>query len=165
MKEKYKPLLVALVTFTLMLNVLTFLGGKARYEARAGAPVRTAAWSGVAQGCQVEILSPQPGETVGPAGVVEGTASIPEGTHLWVLTRRKGYDLWRKPGGGPARIKGGRWSMRVEYGNERHRGREFHLAAVVAGQRGQSGLSPVGTRFPETVRGCEIQMVGVRRGE
>jgi hypothetical protein len=112
MKEKYKPLLVALMTFTLMLNVLTFLAGKARYEARVGAPVRTAAWSGVVQGCQVEILSPKPGDTVGPAGVVEGTASIPEGTQLWVLTRRKGYDLWRKHGG-PARVEGGRWTMRV----------------------------------------------------
>jgi hypothetical protein len=117
-----------------------------------------------AKGCRVEILSPKPGETVGPAGAIEGFASIPGGARLWVLARRKGARRWLPQGGGPARIEGGRWSMRVEYGGESHRGQEFHLAAAVLEPWGQTELSPMRS-FPDTVRGCEIQMVAVRRGQ
>ncbi len=157
MKGKYKSMLMALTTFLLLLNVVTFLGlSRSRERARAqAAPVE-------AKGCRVQILSPRPRETVGPAGVVEGIASIPDGTRLWVLTRRKGTSRWRPQGGGPARIDGGHWSMRVEYGGEGQRGQEFHLAAAVVNA---GAVEPAPTRFPETVRGCEIQMVAVRRGE
>jgi len=163
MKEKYKPLLVALVTFTLMLNVLTFLAARPRRE-REATPTRAEA-----TGCRVELLSPKPGETVGPTGVVKGTASIPDGSYLWVLERRREGSLWRPQGRAPARIREGRWVVRVEYGDERDRGREFYFAAVVVdvgvNQQIEGWVEGQRMRFPETVPGCKIQMVAVRRGK
>lgn len=173
MKEKYKPLLVAVMTFTLMLNVVTFLAGRARRDTRADTSPRAVAARLEVKGCRVEMLAPRPGETVGPTGVVEGTASIPEGTYLWVLDRRKSMNRWWPQGGGPARIEQGKWSVSVRYGTERDRGGELYFAAVVvdagvhqqleqwvveAPQRGYRSI-----RFPETLPGCEIQMAAVRR--
>ncbi len=161
MKEKYKPLLVAIVTFTLMLNVVTFLASRARMDSppSAAAPVDT-------RGCRVEILAPRPGETLGPTGVVEGRASIPGGAYLWVLGRRKPLGRWRPQAVGPARIESGRWAVRVDHGNARDRGQELYFAAAVvdAGvhrQLERGADSPI--RFPETVPGCELAMVAVRR--
>jgi len=173
MKEKYKPLLVAVMTFTLMLNVVTFLAARASRDTRGATSPRALAPVEV-KGCRVEMLAPRPGETVGPTGVVEGTASIPEGTYLWVLDRRTSMNRWWPQGGGPARVESGEWSVSVRYGTERDRGRELYFAAVVvdagvhqqleqwvveAPQRGYLAI-----RFPETVPGCEIQMAAVRRG-
>jgi hypothetical protein len=42
----------------------------------------------------VEILFPGRGEQVGHAGVAHGRATLPAGTYLWVLARRKDVNGW-----------------------------------------------------------------------
>jgi hypothetical protein len=79
------------------------------------------------------MLSPRAGEEVGDAGVVEGTVSVPEGCHLWLLVHRKDIDGWWPQGDGPVHVEGTRWKVIVRYGDPPDSGHDFEIAAVVVG--------------------------------
>jgi hypothetical protein len=82
----------------------------------------------------VRILHPTAGERVGGGGDVEGSAAVPDGTHLWVLVHRSDLDGWWPQGAGPIPIEGGRWRVRVAYGEPQDSGYDFEIAAVVVQQ-------------------------------
>jgi hypothetical protein len=81
----------------------------------------------------VEILTPHSGAVVADSGVVEGTATIPPDSFLWVLARRKDFDGWWPQGMGPVEMDGNRWRVPVTYGGPQDQGSDFELAAIVAG--------------------------------
>ena len=127
------------------------------------------------QNCTVTIVSPKPGQTVTEDAQVEGTASIPSGSFLWVFAHRKGLQLWWPQGGGPASISiRGNWQVVVTFGTERDTGREFEIATAVVDPntneqlRGwvkraeESGRYP-GFQFPSITAGCKITDVTVTK--
>ena len=81
----------------------------------------------------VEIRLPKNGARVAGAGIVEGTASLPSDSHLWVLARRKDADGWWPQGAGAITLDGNRWSVSVIYGEPHDAGRDFEIAALVVG--------------------------------
>ena len=89
----------------------------------------------VASGPRGSVLigRPEPGSGVGSTGEVSGTASLPKGTHLWLLARRADQDGWWPQGGGPVRVVDGRWSCRIQYGGPCDANHTFEvLAAIVS---------------------------------
>jgi len=110
-------------------------GWRQRLWNRAPNPVRRA-WSRLKRGmtagtARVSILAPASGELVGKAGVVRGTATLPEDGRLWVLVHRRDLDGWWPQGGGPALFDGDKWSARVRYGDFADAGSEFEIAALI----------------------------------
>lgn len=85
---------------------------------------------GVSQ-ASVEILAPQSGAIVTDAGVVEGVATVPPNSFLWVLARRKDFDGWWPQGAGAVPVEQDRWSVSVTYGGPQDRASDFELAALV----------------------------------
>jgi hypothetical protein len=96
-------------------------------------------------GCPVDILSPRSGAIVAEAGIVEGSAVLPDGSHLWILARRKDFEGWWPQGAGAAALDQGRWSVPVRYGEPHDAGYDFEIAAIVVGPSTHelwSGLRP-----------------------
>lgn len=127
------------------------------------------------QGCSIAITSPKAGQTVAEDAQVEGSASIPAGSFLWVFSHRKGLQLWWPQGGGPAPLSAtGKWQVVVTFGTERDTGRDFEIAAAAVDAntneqlRGwvkraeESGRYP-GIQFPSSVAGCRIADVNVTK--
>lgn len=84
--------------------------------------------------CAVTISFPGNDARVEESGDVRGTArDTPVGSHLWVLAHRKGLALWWPQGGGEVSVpEGGReWVASVTYGQDRDRGRQFEVIAMV----------------------------------
>jgi hypothetical protein len=87
---------------------------------------------------QVKITIPErDGIQVGKEMTVEGTASIPRGTYLWVLVHRiKGfkYDWWPQNEAeiDPVTKK---WSVDVVFGGPQDIGYDFGIAAIVVDQK------------------------------
>jgi len=79
----------------------------------------------------VRITAPESGATVGETGEVEGSATLPDGSHLWVLVHRKDLGTWWPQAGGAASVADGRWRVAVKYGEPRDAGFQFEIAAVV----------------------------------
>lgn len=86
----------------------------------------------------VEILAPSRGSIVNNAGLVEGSATVPPDSYLWVLARRKDFDGWWPQGAGAVTIEGNRWNVWVKYGEPQDRGSEFELAALIVRQPSMS---------------------------
>ena len=64
--------------------------------------------------------------------VVEGTASIPSGTHLWVLVRREDFEgLWWPQGEGIIDPISKKWKVPVQFGIPDDIGWHFDLVAIV----------------------------------
>ena len=103
-----------------MLTVLAVLVGPTAPEAEAAE-------------CTVEITAPKPGDQVGQRGKVRGTATIPPGTHLWVLAHMKDLVVeWWPQGGRPAVLDSdGSWVIFAGYGEAPDVGEAFEVAAVV----------------------------------
>jgi Methyltransferase domain len=78
----------------------------------------------------VQILAPQNGETVSDAGIVEGTATMPPDSYLWVLARRKDFDGWWPQGAGAVPVRGNRWSVSANFGGPQDAGCDFEIAAL-----------------------------------
>ena len=125
--------------------------------------------------CRVEIKTPKPGERVEATSVVQGQGQIPKGTHLWVLARRKGIELWWPQGDVNLSIKkNGDWEASVTFGDSSDHGREFEVAAIVVDEEVSrrldkwfqdsmiSGSFP-GIRLPDVVSGCAVAQVTVLR--
>ena len=79
----------------------------------------------------VEITAPPRGARVTDTGLVEGSATIPADSYLWVLARRKDFKGWWPQGMGAALVEGNRWRVPVAYGEPQDRGSDFELAALV----------------------------------
>lgn len=94
------------------------------------APVTTAAQ---APSCRVEITTPKAGDQVGHQGRVRGAATIPPGTHLWVMAHMKDLALeWWPQAGREAVIEpDGSWVIIAGYGVADDVGEAFEVAAVV----------------------------------
>lgn len=127
------------------------------------------------QGCSVTITSPKSGQTVAEDAQVEGTASIPAGSSLWVFAHRKGLQLWWPQGGGPATTSSsGKWQTVVTFGTDRDTGREFEIATAVVDantseqlrswvkRAEESGRYP-GLQFPSMAAGCKIATITVTK--
>ena len=82
----------------------------------------------------VEILVPQSGAIVTDAGLVEGSATLPPDSFLWVLARRKDFSGWWPQGMGAVPVDRNRWRVPVTYGGPQDRGSDFELAALVVRQ-------------------------------
>ena len=84
--------------------------------------------------CEVKVSTPQPGDKVGRDGRVRGTAKIPSGTFLWVLSHMKDLteECWPQ-GGRPASIdpQTGEWVIIVGYGRAEDVKENFEVAVVV----------------------------------
>jgi hypothetical protein len=116
--------------------------------------------------CEVKITTPRPGDQVGKDGWVRGTATIPDGTHLWVLAHLR--DLvaeWWPQGGRPAVIEAdSTWVIRTRYGEPPDVHEQFEVAAVVVDGNTNTrirnwvetapskGYPPI--EFPDAVDGC-----------
>jgi hypothetical protein len=79
----------------------------------------------------VDIRAPLSREYVGAFGRVSGTATVPDGAHLWVLVHRKDVLGWWPQGGGPVEVSGNNWAVVAKYGNPGDSGYPFEIAAAV----------------------------------
>ena len=78
----------------------------------------------------VDIVAPQNGAIVADAGMVEGTATMPADSYLWVLARRKDFDGWWPQGAGAVPVDGNRWNVSVTFGGPQDAGWDFEIAAL-----------------------------------
>jgi hypothetical protein len=93
--------------------------------------------------CEVKVSTPQPGDKVGRDGRVRGTAKIPTGTYLWVLSHMKDLtEEWWPQGGRPASInpQSGEWVIIAAYGRAEDVKEDFEVAVVVVDSNTNSRL-------------------------
>ncbi|HBY64713.1 MAG TPA: hypothetical protein DEH78_33245 [Solibacterales bacterium] len=124
--------------------------------------------------CRVEITEPRQGDSVQDEGDARGIATIPAGKRLWIFAHRRGLALWWPQGGGPAQMEKDKWATVVTYGQERDRGSEFEVAAVVLEERDHNEMVNVvkryeergeypGVRLPPSARDCSVTKVVVSK--
>ena len=130
--------------------------------------------NGQVQSCSVEVQTPKDGETVSRTTRVEGLATIPPGTFLWILGHPKEQALWWPKGGRAAVITEGRWAVTAMIGQGPEPGRPVELAAVVVNadtnrdligwvkETQRTGSYP-GIQLPATLPACEIQRVSINQ--
>lgn len=82
----------------------------------------------------VEILAPKCGAIVTDVGSVEGSASVPPHSYLWVLARRKDFNGWWPQGAGAIPVDRSHWRVSVTYGEPQDNGSDFELAALIVRQ-------------------------------
>ena len=117
--------------------------------------------------CEVKVSTPKPGDRVGHDGRVRGTAKIPSGTYLWVLSHLKDLtEEWWPQGGHPASIdpKTGEWVIIAGYGRAEDVKENFEVAVIVVDANTNSRLRdwfkdakakdypPID--FPTSIDGC-----------
>jgi hypothetical protein len=90
--------------------------------------------------CSVGIDSPQQGDSVSVSGDISGTAKVPPGMFLWVFAHRKGLNAWWPQSGGAAEVVQGKWTVNATYGDDKDRGANFVVKAVVVDQKGNTDL-------------------------
>lgn len=71
------------------------------------------------------------GITVGREMVVEGTASLPAGHHIWAFARREGFEPTWWTQGEAKLMDDGRWEVAVHFGEPRDKDCKFELAVAV----------------------------------
>ncbi len=82
----------------------------------------------------VNVLAPQNGAIVADASIVEGTATMPPDSYLWLLARRKDFDGWWPQGAGAVPVNGNHWSVSVTFGGPQDAGCDFEIAALAVRQ-------------------------------
>jgi hypothetical protein len=89
--------------------------------------------SAIAQDIVVKVTDPpRNGIEVRRTYKVMGTASIPSGTHLWVLTRREDFEgLWWPQSEGKVDPVSKKWKVSVTFGIPDDIGWNFDIAAIV----------------------------------
>src|ERR1700733_2298506 len=93
--------------------------------------------------CTVEFSQPKQGNSVSGQAKASGTAAFPSGKHLWIFAHIQGLALWWPQCGGPAQVNGDKWVCQVTYGQERDRGSDFEVAAVVLDDKDDSDMRNV----------------------
>ncbi len=125
--------------------------------------------------CEIKITTPQPGDKVGEEGEVGGTAKIPGGTYLWVLSHRKNLsaDWWPQGMHAAAIDADGKWVVVSAYGRAKDVGKQFEVAAVAVDGETNTKLRewfktakerdypPI--EFPDAVGGCVPVKVTVNK--
>jgi len=123
--------------------------------------------------CKLEIKSPKTSDTIETEIQIQGTASVPPGTYLWILAHRKGIAQWWPQGGGAARIENGDFDVFATLGKERDSGRTFEIMGVVVDKAGNDQLEKwvsdsdakknwdIGVKVPSPATGCESQVLTV----
>ena len=67
--------------------------------------------------------------------VVKGTATVPSGSHLWVLSRREDFEgLWWPQGEGKVDLRSKAWKVSVTFGIAEDVGWGFDIAAIVVSE-------------------------------
>jgi hypothetical protein len=91
------------------------------------------AFNVLAQETKVQILDPaRAGTEVRRTYIIRGIASIPSGTHLWVLSRREDFEgVWWPQGEGRADPTSGEWKVSVTFGVQDDIGWNFDIAVIV----------------------------------
>jgi len=123
--------------------------------------------------CSVQIGSPRNGESVGKEQLVEGSARVPSGSHLWVLVAKTGVRSWWPQGNGEAEIVNEHWATLTFLGRSGESGRFEISAVVVDSETNQhlnrwvedglvSNYAPLNT-FPNPVAECEVGRVAVQK--
>jgi hypothetical protein len=92
---------------------------------------------------QVKITDPpREGFKVRKGMTVKGTASIPSGHYLWVLTHRIDFeDFWWPQGEGKIDPKTGEWKVGVTFGGSQDVGWDFEIAVIVVNKEEHTKLS------------------------
>ena len=112
---------------------------------------------GVSQ-ASVEIFAPHSGAIVTDAGLVEGSATVPPDSFLWVLARRKDFNGWWPQGMGAVALDRNRWRVSVTYGGPQDRGSDFEVAALVVRQATHELWTDWATRVRETGLSPPVQL-------
>lgn len=112
------------------LLLLALIGTSALGVGKATNPTRTAT-----QGSAFKVAFTTPerdGVKVGKEMDVKGTADIPAGNHLWIVSHRaKGFKtLWWPQGEGEIDPKTKEWEVRVVFGGQQDVGYDFEVAAI-----------------------------------
>ncbi|MGZ3578551.1 MAG: hypothetical protein ACXU98_05985 [Syntrophales bacterium] len=91
----------------------------------------------LAQETKIQILDPaREGTEVRRTYIVKGQASIPSGTHLWVLARREDFEgLWWPQGEGRIDPTSKEWKVSVTFGIQDDVGWNFDIAAIVVSEQ------------------------------
>jgi hypothetical protein len=130
-------------------------------------------WVEAQNPCKLEIESPKSSDTVETEIQVQGSASIPPGTYLWILSHRKGIAQWWPEGGGAARIDKGGFDVFVTLGKDKDSGRTFEIMGIVLDKAGNAQLEKwvsdsdakqnwdIGLKVPSPAVGCEAQVVTI----
>jgi hypothetical protein len=126
--------------------------------------------------CEVKVSTPLPGDKVGKDGRVRGTATIPSGTYLWVLSHTKDLtEEWWPQGGRPASIdpKTKEWVIITAYGRPEDVKQDFEIAVVVVNADTNSRLRDwfkdakakdfPAIDFPTPIDGCLPIKIFVRK--
>jgi hypothetical protein len=124
------------------------------------------------ESCRAEFTDPKQGDTVSNDGNAKGTATVAPGKHLWIFAHRRGLALWWPQGGGPAQLENQKWVAFVTYGQDRDRGSEFELAAIMLEEKDHADMLNVvkryeergeypGVRLPPHARDCPMTKIVV----
>lgn len=83
--------------------------------------------------CAVIISNPShDGVEVGRGMIVRGTASIPSGNHLWVLSRRSDFDgVWWPQAEGRINAQTHEWKVNVTFGQSQDIGMDFEIGVII----------------------------------
>ncbi|HYO14106.1 MAG TPA: hypothetical protein VE685_12995 [Thermoanaerobaculia bacterium] len=84
--------------------------------------------------CEIHVTKPLSGQEVGRETIVEGTATLPPGHHLWVFARRDSYrsdEVWWLQSEGIVNPTTGQWKVIAAIGNQNDIGFEFDIAVGV----------------------------------
>lgn len=121
------------------------------------------------------IVEPRDGSKVQDTALVEGTAELPPGHHLWILLGIAGTKDWWPQGGGEAELLGSSWEVFVRFGREgQDWNTKFRIAAVVVSPSVHTQLerwvtSSAASRswdpitFPNTAESCDIARIRVHK--
>lgn len=92
--------------------------------------------SALAQEVQVRLLEPdRDGFQVQQTYTVRGTAVLPPGAHLWVLSRREDFEgVWWPQGEGRPDATTGEWKVAVTFGQSVDVGWKFNISVLVVSE-------------------------------
>ncbi len=125
--------------------------------------------------CKINIESPLPGATVSRGGTIEGTAVVPPRKFLWGFAHLVGdSEVWPQGGGARVLQNGGRYILRVRYGEAPDIGESFEviLAVVSADQNAQlqswvesskHQAPPPSIKMPDSADGCPLARITVKK--